>query len=728
MPANRRCPRVNCSAQFTYFKKFAIAVVAMALVTLLAGTAQAGDTCIPQDATFHCVYAGNPTTATTFFYDADTGGSSGNTTTTIQVGDTVRWFESLANATFNAHTSTSGTCSGACTHTGTGPGGATLWDFPGSGNMATDTPYDFRFTAAGTYHYFCRPHGSGMQGTVVVNKGTANVVLTSPPNSSTFIYGQSITFTASVTFSGVTPTGTVNFIDQVSGATLATAGTSGGVATVAITTVPVGSYAVYASYSGDGNFFASTSVGTQSLTVNPASTSTALVDNGPSPSLAGQNVSFTATVSNSDLTGATPAGNVTFTDTGVPVVTLALSAGGTTTWTTSALAGGSHSITAGFHDPTLPNANFNDSTSSSVSQVVQDYTLSISNPALTTTPGPPGVTYNGTLTAFGGFNTPVALSCAAGGTAPPSPCTASPTPLAPTPGGAPFTVTATSATNFNYNFNIASNGGGLIRQQPVTLLVSSFSLGNPNPASVTSIQGNPSTPTSFTVSSQGFTGSVNLKCTGMTNGLLPAGVTCNFSQNPVALDSGKSVTVTMTISTTLATPVGSPTIEIHGTSGADVFKSITLNVTSSGTTYDVGVVSPISHANTPDPIAVGGPVEFDVTVQNFTTCPTTCVDTAAVTLVVDVDGPAQVTSAVFQSANCGVTGSVVTCTGNLLRGQQAIAAITVAAPFQRTLTATAQVSSTSADNNPGNNVLQSIPPALIRVRPLARKGLVPKQP
>ncbi len=61
----------------------------------------------------------------------------------IAVGDTVRW----TNLDPVIHTVTSGDPS-------TGDAGA-LFD---SGNLAPDQTFEFRFTQAGTYQYFCRIH------------------------------------------------------------------------------------------------------------------------------------------------------------------------------------------------------------------------------------------------------------------------------------------------------------------------------------------------------------------------------------------------------------------------------------------------------------------------------------------------------------------------------------------------------------------------------------------
>ena len=66
----------------------------------------------------------------------------------------------------------------------------------------------------------------------------------------------------------------------------------------------------------------------------------------------------------------------------------------------------------------------------------QDYKLAISNTPLTATVlGNPTATFNGTLTAFNGYNKAVTLSCIFGTTPPPAKCTVATSPLTPTTGG-----------------------------------------------------------------------------------------------------------------------------------------------------------------------------------------------------------------------------------------------------------------------------------------------------
>ena len=94
-------------------------------------------------------------------------------------------------------------------------------------------------------------------GTLSVTAAGTSTVVTSGSSSS--IYGQSVTFTATVTpASGSRPTGRVQF--QIDGGNVGSPVTlSGGAATYSISTLAVGSHSVVAVYSGDGNFSGSSS-------------------------------------------------------------------------------------------------------------------------------------------------------------------------------------------------------------------------------------------------------------------------------------------------------------------------------------------------------------------------------------------------------------------------------------------------------------------------------------
>jgi hypothetical protein len=182
--------------------------------------------------------------------------------------------------------------------------------------------------------------------------------LTSFPNPSQ--YGQSVTFTATVTGSGGTPTGTVTFKQGFT--VLGTANLSGGVATFATSAFNVGQLNYTAAYSGDASFAASTS-SPITQTVTKASTTTA-VSSSLNPSPIGTLVTFTAQVTAS--TGASTSGSVTFKDGATTLATATLNSSGIATFATAVLAGGLHSITAVYGG----NANLLASTSAPLAQSI----------------------------------------------------------------------------------------------------------------------------------------------------------------------------------------------------------------------------------------------------------------------------------------------------------------------------------------------------------------------
>ena len=105
-------------------------------------------------------------------------------------------------------------------------------------------------------------------------------------------FGQSVTFTATVTSQGAgTPTGTVTFSD---GSTvLGTSPLTGGTATFSDAMLALGLHFINAVYSGDANFSGSSASLNQ--TVNQATTSTTLTSN-LNPSGLDSPVTFTAVI------------------------------------------------------------------------------------------------------------------------------------------------------------------------------------------------------------------------------------------------------------------------------------------------------------------------------------------------------------------------------------------------------------------------------------------------
>ena len=199
---------------------------------------------------------------------------------------------------------------------------------------------------------------SGVLVEAVAMASTATSV-TSSLTPSTF--GQSVTFTATVSVSSGagTPGGTVTFADG--GAAIGTVALSFGVATLTSSTLAAGTHQITAVYGGGGNFGPATS-GFIVQSVSRAATSTTL-SSSPNPSTYGQAVTFKVKVASSVLI---PTGTVTFTDSGTALGTATLDATGTATFSTTALLSGTHAIVANYAGDT----NFTGSVSVMLSQGV----------------------------------------------------------------------------------------------------------------------------------------------------------------------------------------------------------------------------------------------------------------------------------------------------------------------------------------------------------------------
>jgi hypothetical protein len=184
----------------------------------------------------------------------------------------------------------------------------------------------------------------------------ASSTVVSGPGKAT-VYGQAVTFTATVAAAQGTgtPTGTVTFKD---GSTiLGTAPVSTGSATLSTSALAAGSHAITAVYNGDVAFVGSSSAAVSQV-VNPAGSTTVLSSSAKS-AVYGQALTFTAKISPVAPSTEPPSGTVTFKD-GKAVVATAAVTGGQAVWTTTSLVVGSHTISAVFDG----NANFQTSSSS----------------------------------------------------------------------------------------------------------------------------------------------------------------------------------------------------------------------------------------------------------------------------------------------------------------------------------------------------------------------------
>ncbi len=198
---------------------------------------------------------------------------------------------------------TIGTASGSAT---IGANGTFSTTFTTSSIPASGTPYTIKYSYAGDKDFDSATDSST---TLTVNKAASSVAVAGNPNPSGYL--QSVTFTATVSGPGVTPTGQVSFTDNgvtISGCSSVTLD-SNGKGTCTTATMTAGSHSVIATYNGDGNYTGSNGSTTQ--TVNQATTTTAL-NSSQNPSAFNQAVTFTAMITGQF--GGTPTGTVTFTD------------------------------------------------------------------------------------------------------------------------------------------------------------------------------------------------------------------------------------------------------------------------------------------------------------------------------------------------------------------------------------------------------------------------------
>jgi len=298
-------------------------------------------------------------------YSGDSSFSPNSTTLSqlvIKVNSTTTLTSSANPSTFGQSVTFTATVSGAG---GTPTGNVTFTDVTNSQTLGTITLGGGQAaltisTLAGGSHIIQASYsgdnnfgGSSANLVQTVNKISATIKLTSSANPS--VFGQTVTFTATVSGSGGTPTGSVTFTDLSTAQGLGTFTLTGGQATVTTSTLGVGTNVILAAYSGDSNFSGS-SVSLNQV-VGQATTTTTLAAT-PNPSTPGQSVTFTATVK--VATGAgTPTGTVTFKEGTTVLGTSPLAPGGTAILSTSALTPGSHSIIAVYSGDT----NFAGSTS-----------------------------------------------------------------------------------------------------------------------------------------------------------------------------------------------------------------------------------------------------------------------------------------------------------------------------------------------------------------------------
>ena len=229
-----------------------------------------------------------------------------------------------------------------------------------------------------------------------VNKANSSTAVASSLNPSQ--YGQSVTFTATVTASAPTtdtPTGSVDFVID-GGAPQSGALDATGKATFTTSTLSGGNHTVVANYGGDANLKTSSASLAPVQNVQPLSTTTA-VNSSVNPSVFGQSVTFTAAVTVTAPGTGTPSGNANFSIDGGAPQAQPLDASGHATLSSATLAVGTHTVAVTY----AGDSNF--SASNSTLTPVQTVNKSATQTTLTSSanPAPQGQTLTFTATVTG---------------------------------------------------------------------------------------------------------------------------------------------------------------------------------------------------------------------------------------------------------------------------------------------------------------------------------------
>ena len=191
--------------------------------------------------------------------------------------------------------------------------------------------------------------------------GLSVTLASSSPDLRRTVFGDSITFTATVTGSP-TPGGSVSFFDNtykdLSPETITLATNvplnANGQATVTTSTLAaggsyLGNHFIVAIYNGDANHAVTFATMMQKVHANATTTAVAAV---PNPADTGQQVLFTATVSGVAGGAGPPTGMVTFSDGASVIGQVPLNTNSTATVGSSNLSAGSHTITAAYASDT----------------------------------------------------------------------------------------------------------------------------------------------------------------------------------------------------------------------------------------------------------------------------------------------------------------------------------------------------------------------------------------
>lgn len=199
---------------------------------------------------------------------------------------------------------------------------------------------------------------------MTIDAASTQIALSSSNLAPTF--GDTVTFRAAVTSGVGSLTGNVTFQEGTNVLGVASLNASG-IATINLSTLPIGPHGITAIYGGDSTHGTSTSSSVTEAVTLP--TTTAVITSA-NPAIGGNALTLTATVAGASASSgvsARPSGTVTFQDGGATLGAGMLDANGTATFTLSTLNVGTHTITASY----AGDSNFRTSTSAAYTETVR---------------------------------------------------------------------------------------------------------------------------------------------------------------------------------------------------------------------------------------------------------------------------------------------------------------------------------------------------------------------
>lgn len=246
-------------------------------------------------------------------------------------------------------------------------------------------------------------------------------------------------------------------------------------------------------------------------------------------------------------------------------------------------------------------------------------------------------------------------------------------------GLSPGDLLVATATDASGNTSEFSSTIALVQQQDFTLTCAPSVLGV--------APGSSASTTCTVASSGGFASPVTLSCRNA-----PAGVTCNFNQNPITPTPTTPASSIITINVGATTTVGTSTIQIVGTSGS-LSRSADLQLTVGSADLSV------TKTGTPDPVVVGSELSYSITIRNNGPHDATGV-VATDTL------PDAVTFGSVRTTQGTCTAEpprIVCSVGTLANGGAVTITLTVRPSREETLTNTVNVRANEADATSANN-------------------------